>query len=44
MIRLVLEIDIRELLAAVIAHDKTGVQFLDCPRRREAALKALAMK
>jgi hypothetical protein len=24
-----LEIDIRELLAAVIAHDKAGLQFLD---------------
>ena len=27
--RLILEINMRELLAAVIAHDKAGVQFFD---------------
>jgi hypothetical protein len=27
----------RELLAAMVAHDKTGFQFIDRPRRREAA-------
>jgi hypothetical protein len=26
-----------ELLAAVVAHDKAGVQFFDGPKRREAA-------
>jgi hypothetical protein len=26
----------RELLPAVIAHDKASIQFLDKPRRREA--------
>jgi hypothetical protein len=35
--RLILEIDIRELLPVVIADDKAGLQFLDGPRRREAA-------
>jgi hypothetical protein len=38
--RLVLEIDIREPLAVVIADHKAGVQFLDSPRRREAAGRA----
>jgi hypothetical protein len=28
----------RELLPAVIAHDKAGFQFIDRPRRREAAV------
>jgi hypothetical protein len=32
--RLILEINIGELLAVVIADDETGVQFLDGPRRR----------
>jgi hypothetical protein len=32
-----IEIDVGELLAVVIAHDKARVQFLDRPRRREAA-------
>ena len=37
--RLILEIDVSELLAVVVAHDKAGVvEFLDRPRRREAAL------
>jgi hypothetical protein len=35
--RLFLKIDIRKLLAVVVAHDKAGVQFFDGPRRREAA-------
>jgi hypothetical protein len=35
--RLLLEIDVGERLAAVIAHDETGVSLLDGPRRREAA-------
>ena len=35
--RLILEIDIGELLPGTVAYDKTGVQFLDGPRRREAA-------
>ena len=33
----ILEIDIRKLLAVVVAHDKAGGQFLDGPGRREAA-------
>jgi hypothetical protein len=33
---LILEIDIGELLAVVVAYHKAGVQFLDSPRRREA--------
>jgi hypothetical protein len=35
--RLILEIDIRELLPVVVAHDKAGVQLFDGPGRREAA-------
>jgi hypothetical protein len=35
--RLILEIDICKLLAAVIAHDEAHRLFLDGPRRREAA-------
>jgi hypothetical protein len=35
---LILEIDIGELLAVVIAHDKAGGLLLDRPGRREAAL------
>jgi hypothetical protein len=35
--RLVLEINIGELLSVVIADDKTGGLFLDRPRRRKAA-------
>jgi hypothetical protein len=35
--RLILEIDIGELLTVVVAHDKAGFQFVDGPRRREAA-------
>jgi hypothetical protein len=35
--RLIFVIDIGELLAVVVTHDKAGVQFLDRPRRREAA-------
>jgi hypothetical protein len=34
---LVLEIDKRQLLPGVVFHDKTGFQFLDRPRWREAA-------
>ncbi len=34
---LLLEVDIRELLAAVVFHDKARFQFLDGPGRREAA-------
>jgi len=34
---LILGTDIGKLPAAVIAHDIAGVQFLDGPRRREAA-------
>jgi len=33
----ILKIDIRELLAVVVAHDKASVLFFDGPRRREAA-------
>jgi hypothetical protein len=33
----ILEIDIRELLPAVVTHGKAGVQLLDRPGRREAA-------
>src|SRR5262249_51218612 len=36
--RLILEIDIRQLLPVVVAHDKAGVvEFFDRPRRREAS-------
>jgi hypothetical protein len=35
--RLILEIDVGQLLAGVIHHDEAGVQFLDSPRRREDA-------
>ena len=31
-------IRISRLLPSVVRHDKAGVQFLDSPRRREAAL------
>jgi hypothetical protein len=36
-LRLVLEKDVGELLAAVVAHDKASVQLIDGPGRREAA-------
>jgi hypothetical protein len=36
--RLILEIDIGQLLAAAILDDEGGLQFLDSPWRREAAL------
>jgi hypothetical protein len=35
--RLVLEINVSELLPAVVAHDKAGIQFLDGPGRPEAS-------
>jgi hypothetical protein len=35
--RLILEIDIRELLPVVIADDEAGGLFLDGPRGREVA-------
>jgi hypothetical protein len=35
--RLFFKIDIAKLLPAVIAHDEARFQFLDRPRRREAA-------
>ena len=38
---LLLEIDIRQLLPAVIFHDKASIQLLDRPRRREAAVAHL---
>src|SRR5215471_21326009 len=41
--RLILEIDVGKLLAVVVAHDKAGVQLLDGPRRREAALRQAVM-
>jgi len=34
---LILEIDIRKLLAGAVPHHKASVQFFDGPRRREAA-------
>ena len=34
---LILEVDIGERLAVVVAHDKAGVQFLDSSGRREVA-------
>ena len=34
---LILEIDIGQLLPGAVSHGKAGVQFLDGPRRREAA-------
>jgi hypothetical protein len=37
--RLILEIDIAKLLPATVADNKAGVQFLDSPGRREAALR-----
>jgi hypothetical protein len=33
--RLLLEIDIRQLLTRAVLHDKAGVLFLDSPRRRD---------
>ena len=35
--RLILEVDIRELLAVAVADNKARGLFLDSPRRREAA-------
>jgi hypothetical protein len=35
--RLLLKVDIGQLLAAAVLHDKAGFQFLDRPGRREAA-------
>jgi hypothetical protein len=35
---LILEIDIRQLLAGAVLHDETGFQFIDRPGRREAAV------
>jgi hypothetical protein len=36
--RLILEIDVGELLSVIVANNEAGsVQFLDSPRRREAA-------
>jgi hypothetical protein len=35
--RLILEIDIRELLPGVVNHNKGGTNILDRPGRREAA-------
>jgi hypothetical protein len=37
--RLILEIDIRQLLPALSITDEAGIQFLDRPRRREAAFR-----
>jgi len=34
--RLIVEVDIGELLAAVVAHDEARVLLFDGPRRREA--------
>jgi hypothetical protein len=42
--RLILEIDIGELLPAVVAHDKGGTNVLDSPRRREAASSHLRIR
>jgi hypothetical protein len=39
--RLILEIDIGELLSVVVAHDEAGGLFFDRPRRREAAFVAV---
>jgi hypothetical protein len=36
-VRIVLVIDIRQLLTRAVFHGKAGVQFFDCPRRRKAA-------
>jgi hypothetical protein len=36
---LLLEINVSELLAATVNHDKAGGLFLDGPRRREAAIR-----
>jgi hypothetical protein len=33
--RLILEIDVRNLLSVVVTHDVAGRLFLDCPRRRD---------
>jgi len=35
--RLILVIDIRELLPGAVDHDKAVVEFFDCPRWRETA-------
>jgi hypothetical protein len=37
--RLILEIDVSELLAVGVAHDKAGFQLLDRPGRRETFLE-----
>ena len=42
--RLILETDVGELLAAAVANDRAGVQFLDCPKRREAGLRLNAKR
>jgi len=39
--RLILEIDMRQLFAGAVRHDKAGVQFLDSPRWQEAAYVSL---
>ena len=39
--RLILEINIGELLPGAVLHDEACVQFLDKPRRREAAAQKL---
>jgi hypothetical protein len=35
--RLILEIDASQFLPGTVLHDKAGFQFIDGPRRREAA-------
>ena len=36
--RLILEIDIRELLSGAVLHDEGGADIFDSPRRREAVV------
>jgi hypothetical protein len=37
--RFVFEVDIGELLVVCVLHDEAGIQLLDGPRRREAAVR-----
>jgi len=41
--RLILEVNVGERLAAVVADDEAGVGLLDGPGRREAGEKAFAL-
>jgi hypothetical protein len=42
--RLILEINVSELLPVVVAHDKAGGLLFDRPRRREAAREGMDLR